>query len=130
LLDADQKPLKLVRTKLFRSGITKIAVLKVAIGKSELDLVGLPVFLSNDEMRTNSIHEGDVNSSPGFAVTDSGAFATTLMVRFQESVNFPNQSHQLSGVLFPRTVPSNFLSFWSQTITPSGLMKATYITSV
>jgi hypothetical protein len=46
----DQKTLKLVRTKLFSSGVTRVAVLKVAIGKLEFDLVGLTVFLSNNEM--------------------------------------------------------------------------------
>ena len=58
-----QKTLKLVRTKVFSGGVTKITVLEVAIGKSEFDLVGLTVFLSNAEMRSNSIHDGYVNSS-------------------------------------------------------------------
>jgi hypothetical protein len=59
----DQKPLELVRSKVLSSGVTKVAVLKVAIRKSELDLIGLAVFLSNDEMRTDSIRDGDVNRS-------------------------------------------------------------------
>ena len=59
----NQKSFELVSPKFFSSGITKVAVLKFAIGKPELDLVGSTVFLSDNEMRSNSIHRGDVNSS-------------------------------------------------------------------
>src|ERR1022692_2028170 len=43
----DQKSSKFVRGRLFSFGITKVAVLKFAPGKPELDLVGLAVFFSD-----------------------------------------------------------------------------------
>ena len=59
----DQKSFELIRAKIFSGDVTKIAVLKVAIGKPEFDLVGRTVILSNHEMRRSSIRDGDANRS-------------------------------------------------------------------
>jgi len=49
----DQKSFEPVSTKVFSSGVTELTVLKSAVGRSELDLVGGTVFLSDNEMRSN-----------------------------------------------------------------------------
>ena len=59
----DQKSFELIRAKIFSTGVTKIAVRKVAIRKSKLDLVGRTVIFSNDQVRTDYIHNGNVNQS-------------------------------------------------------------------
>jgi len=58
-----QKPLKLVRTKIFGTGVTKVTVLKNAVWQSELNLIGLTVFFSYDQVRRDSIPDGNTNRS-------------------------------------------------------------------
>src|SRR5579863_7895317 len=57
----NEKSLKSVLTRFFRTGIAEVAVLKDAICQSKLDLVRRVIIFSDDEMRRNTLAYGDPN---------------------------------------------------------------------